>query len=313
VPLKRKTPLSFTVGDRTFAVFGSTISAVNTSRWNTRGWTYQEALLSRRRLVFTDTRVYMQCCSEHFIECEDQRKRWFPSKEDPRIFPAQGIGSWPLGVYDRLSEYYLRDLSYATDNIKAFEGVFQAFSRLRASENSPSVAHFYGVPILYDEQRISGSPNPEVIPPGRMDTFGGNASFALGLAWCSGYHNPSGIVHNDLFPSWTWAASGPGGQPMEMGDQTSLNFVFQYQVIRQLDRSIRICLLHRSGKSTTLIEYLRHQEHYTKFHPLVDITSYVVYDMLEGIASWKSRLGKLQAWSDSRIRWQPEAMSPVNE
>ncbi|KAK6839283.1 hypothetical protein PG987_005149 [Apiospora arundinis] len=33
------------------------------SRWATRGWTYQEATLSRRRLVFTDHQVYFECRS----------------------------------------------------------------------------------------------------------------------------------------------------------------------------------------------------------------------------------------------------------
>jgi Heterokaryon incompatibility protein (HET) len=31
---------------------------IRNSCWATRGWTYQEALLSRRRLVFTDHQVY---------------------------------------------------------------------------------------------------------------------------------------------------------------------------------------------------------------------------------------------------------------
>ncbi len=34
---------------------------VQRSRWNTRGWTYQEGLLARRRLVFTGSQCYFQC------------------------------------------------------------------------------------------------------------------------------------------------------------------------------------------------------------------------------------------------------------
>lgn len=34
---------------------------IASSKWNTRGWTYQEGLLSKRRLVFTDLMVYFQC------------------------------------------------------------------------------------------------------------------------------------------------------------------------------------------------------------------------------------------------------------
>lgn len=35
--------------------------AVETTRWNTRGWTYQERLLSRRYLFFVNNTVYFQC------------------------------------------------------------------------------------------------------------------------------------------------------------------------------------------------------------------------------------------------------------
>jgi hypothetical protein len=31
------------------------------SRWMTRGWTLQESILARRRLVFTDDQVYFEC------------------------------------------------------------------------------------------------------------------------------------------------------------------------------------------------------------------------------------------------------------
>ncbi|KAF2648809.1 HET-domain-containing protein, partial [Lophiostoma macrostomum CBS 122681] len=35
--------------------------SVERSEWNERAWTYQEALLSRRRLVFTENGLYFQC------------------------------------------------------------------------------------------------------------------------------------------------------------------------------------------------------------------------------------------------------------
>ncbi|KAK1775141.1 heterokaryon incompatibility protein-domain-containing protein, partial [Copromyces sp. CBS 386.78] len=39
------------------------VPEVGNSVWASRGWTYQEALLSRRRLVFTDRNVFFQCQS----------------------------------------------------------------------------------------------------------------------------------------------------------------------------------------------------------------------------------------------------------
>lgn len=35
--------------------------AIKSSKWNSRGWTYQEAVLSRRRLVFTEDQAYFMC------------------------------------------------------------------------------------------------------------------------------------------------------------------------------------------------------------------------------------------------------------
>ncbi|KAF2098868.1 HET-domain-containing protein [Rhizodiscina lignyota] len=37
--------------------------AIRNSTWSQRGWTFQEAVLSRRRLVFTEHQVYFECCA----------------------------------------------------------------------------------------------------------------------------------------------------------------------------------------------------------------------------------------------------------
>ena len=49
------------------------------SRWSTRGWTYQEATLSRRRLVFTDQQVYFECRS--MTRCESLHLQLSPQPE----------------------------------------------------------------------------------------------------------------------------------------------------------------------------------------------------------------------------------------
>ncbi|KAI6043015.1 heterokaryon incompatibility protein-domain-containing protein [Pisolithus marmoratus] len=43
--------------------------ALTESNWNTRGWTFQEILLSRRRLVFTKHQMYFECAKD--VWCED--------------------------------------------------------------------------------------------------------------------------------------------------------------------------------------------------------------------------------------------------
>jgi heterokaryon incompatibility protein (HET) len=42
--------------------------AVGSSCWNSRGWTYQEALFSRRRLVFMDEQVLFECWTLTWLE-----------------------------------------------------------------------------------------------------------------------------------------------------------------------------------------------------------------------------------------------------
>jgi hypothetical protein len=44
------------------------ISTMKESKWNSRGWTFQESHLSRRRLVFTNGGLYFQCRTSRFLE-----------------------------------------------------------------------------------------------------------------------------------------------------------------------------------------------------------------------------------------------------
>ena len=41
---------------------------VERSKWASRGWTYQEGLLSKRRLIFTEQQVFFECNSMHHAE-----------------------------------------------------------------------------------------------------------------------------------------------------------------------------------------------------------------------------------------------------
>ncbi|KAF2489918.1 HET-domain-containing protein, partial [Lophium mytilinum] len=65
----RRTYPSVTIKDHTFHPFLSNAAhEITHSMWNTRGWTYQEALLSRRCLMFTDSQVFFQCRGMHCQE-----------------------------------------------------------------------------------------------------------------------------------------------------------------------------------------------------------------------------------------------------
>ncbi|KAF1349225.1 HET-domain-containing protein, partial [Lizonia empirigonia] len=50
-----------TIGRTQHIVIEDHVREIRKSLWYTRGWTYQEMLLSRRCLVFTPSQVYFQC------------------------------------------------------------------------------------------------------------------------------------------------------------------------------------------------------------------------------------------------------------
>ncbi|CAO2648139.1 Nn.00g090610.m01.CDS01 [Neocucurbitaria sp. VM-36] len=74
---------------------------VNNSTWSERGWTFQEGLLSKRRLVFTKTQTYFQCHDMHCCESTStyleiaHTKNLGPSKAKNKmhqVFPQKGLG-----------------------------------------------------------------------------------------------------------------------------------------------------------------------------------------------------------------------------
>lgn len=95
--------------------------------WSTRGWTYQEGLLSQHRLVFSETQAVFQC--QH----HDNNK----SGRGSRIARAGD-------VFYCIEEYTRRHLTYPTDSLRAFLGVLRAFEKLH-----PPAEHHWGVPFVF--------------------------------------------------------------------------------------------------------------------------------------------------------------------
>lgn len=98
--------------------------------WSTRGWTYQEGLLSRHRLVFTETQAVFQ-------SCHHPRQHGNNNNNNSRISRAGD-------VFYRIEEYTRRRLTYPTDSLRAFLGVLRAFEKLR-----PPAEHLWGVPFMF--------------------------------------------------------------------------------------------------------------------------------------------------------------------
>lgn len=146
------------------------------SKWNSRGWTYQEALLSRRKLIFSNSLVYFQCRRGSFIESLDSPPEWNSDIFRHPLFsgcPATGRTS---EIWDLIGDYTQRQLSYESDTLNAIQGIVHRFST-----EFPSFEHAWGVPL---------------VPTNRTNSD----LFVEGLCWCPG---TVGARRKD-FPSWSW-------------------------------------------------------------------------------------------------------------
>lgn len=98
------------------------------SKWMTRGWTFQETLLSSRLLLFSDTKLIYECSGRNCV-IDDECGRAWPRK---RV-------KIPLGSYqDIVRDYTKRTFSYESDILRGFAGI------LHAGFGSD---HYFGVPL----------------------------------------------------------------------------------------------------------------------------------------------------------------------
>jgi hypothetical protein len=183
---------------------------VLSSKWASRGWTFQEAMLSRRTLFFTDDQLLYECAS---MTCQETvqmplaaaHQEWSNSMghecDKTRIFAHNGPGRFSIDVLERITEYTSRTLTWPTDNLNAFLGVLNRFKTRQTSVGNPSKAlsvrntkssvsaavyHLWGLPLL-----------PHAVHPycSSIDIF------SLMLLWrCL---SPS--VRSSSLPSWSWS------------------------------------------------------------------------------------------------------------
>jgi hypothetical protein len=90
------------------------------SVWNTRGWTYQERMFSKRCIFFTTCQAYYFCPSGRIPEIHDRL---------PEVYTEAYDGLWSdktegLKLFtDNVLNYTHRNLTSQADIVRAFEGV----------------------------------------------------------------------------------------------------------------------------------------------------------------------------------------------
>ena len=165
-----------------------------TSKWASRGWTYQEARLSRRCLFFTEHQAYIVCRETTGSEAVPLKARscWTSlllnsSRLDAALFGPHGLV--PDGFWLDRFIFSQRDLKHESDILDAFRGIL----------NRSLFVTLWGVPITP--------------PKAAMDPHTG---FALGLLWSkrpewthSPYLKPAerrARIRRDNFPTWSWTS-----------------------------------------------------------------------------------------------------------
>lgn len=157
------------------------LEAVDSSRWESRGWTLQEKIFSRRILVFTKDQVFFRCTQETLHEdtvLESPSKDWvIDSGVGPttaHMLESHDSGR-PNHDFDRYADlvqnYTQRQLSKDEDALLAFSGISSEF---QASFDGSETAFYFGIP---------------------------EAAFEEALCWQHLRPSP----RRPGFPSWSWA------------------------------------------------------------------------------------------------------------
>jgi hypothetical protein len=140
---------------------------IKESKWWTRGWTYQEAVLSRRRILFTETELYFECCGMHCREALCSSLRLMHRKDMKNFMSWIGPGfvagaggvstAWSKGLNAtgpfcergqrqfvcHIENFTARQLSHDSDSLLALLGILRTFESA-----VPPIYHISGLPVV---------------------------------------------------------------------------------------------------------------------------------------------------------------------
>lgn len=205
---KRKPQAALHVGNRILVATKLNLpKQVESSKWSERGWTYQEAYLSTRRLVFTDHMVYFHCRAMHCPETISaplaalhtrNLQRLRDCVEIGRVWPLRGLGKFPADLDDRILEYAKKRLSYPSDALNAFEGVFARFEAMK----SP-VRNLCGIPI-YASNNVTASLIVGLSWQVTLIVNEAKEARLISILRGGTYSHKMLSNRRHQFPSWTW-------------------------------------------------------------------------------------------------------------
>jgi Heterokaryon incompatibility protein (HET) len=208
--------------------------SIQHSKWASRGWTYQEGLFSKRRLIFTDHQILYECNGMHCTESLvlPLGKLHVKSKKEYKVCVPHGAfvykdpGKKPWEIMSYVAEFSKRHLTFPSDALNAMQGIFNSFSRGRRP-----LYQLAGVPIPPPEAAI----NYHTLYKSTNRTP--KESFLIGLSW---YHiKPGG--RRQSFPTWSWAG---------WVGELSLYLMFSFRSLERLN-NVRVWIEDDDGSLLT--------------------------------------------------------------
>lgn len=173
---------------------------VKSSKWATRGWTYQEGYFSPRRLIFTPSQVLFLCNRIYNMESIyrlSQLHRPEAFAITPKLkYLIPGVRSivemhTKPHLFVQLQEYSKRELTYRSDSLNAFLGVLNSDLPMSLRRLSRFLHIIWGLIVRIEDDRDR---------------------FRVYLNW---YHEAP-VARIPELPSWTWAGwGGPLVMPEE--------------------------------------------------------------------------------------------------
>lgn len=123
---------------------------IRNSELATRGWTYQEGVLSRRRLVFTEQQMYWECNGMATNESLDILDLYDPSRTRFADYMLSGIFD---GDAHRVPEiqygFKTSDIEEVPEQVLKLDSHIRAFTSRNLSYDSDSLNAFLGVAAQY--------------------------------------------------------------------------------------------------------------------------------------------------------------------
>jgi hypothetical protein len=227
-------------------------ASINDAPWSFRGWTFQEGLLSRRLLYFTDHELVFQCkwkmsCYESWTEDEDYPEdRELETEAALNGTSVESSLKWiqsSLVQFLRTAESYTtRELTFGKDSLNAFRGIMKTFEGGASYSwhwgvSKSAIYNFHGLPTLTNRRRDFSDLERQVL--------------TLSLSWRHG--RPQSSNRRVEFPSWSWA----GWHGLVLWGIKSASPISDFQVystILELVDPTEVTDVSKSGSSQSRID-----------------------------------------------------------